>query len=80
MIEPLRVRETVRHGNYHNVRTVEMPVTWDGFTALLLSSPYCGSQTAESLAANTFVAATFASLLRDGRASHGWATYDVVPA
>lgn len=80
MIEPLRVRETIRYGNYRNVRTVEMPVTWDGFAALLLSSPYRGSHTAESLAANTYVAATFASLLRDGHAEYGWATYDVVPA
>ena len=74
----INVRETIHHGDYHNVREMKIPPTWDGFVSLMTSSPYAGGSTAENLARNGYAARTFADLINKGRASRGWADYQVV--
>lgn len=72
----LTVRETIRHGDYCNVRTCEMPATWDGFVAMLLESPYNGGKHSDDYAKNPYAARLFADLLNSGRGELGWANYE----
>jgi hypothetical protein len=36
----MKVRETIHHGDYYNVREQEIEPTWNGFVDLLMASPY----------------------------------------
>lgn len=79
-VGPMRVTETIHHGDYYNVRTVDMEPTFAGLVAMLQSSPY-GSfpawGTVEDYASNRYVAQLLAGLLTRGRGELGWATYVV---
>lgn len=73
-----RIRETIRHGDYHNVREVEIESTWAGMVKLLMGSPYHGGADADSMANNPYVTAAFVDLMATGRASFGWADYEIL--
>ena len=74
----MKVRETIRHGDYRNVREVDIERTWDDFVELILGSPYKAAQTAEELARNKYVAQCFADLMTAGKGNLGWADYEVI--
>lgn len=75
-MKQLRVHERIHHGNYVNDRTEVIDATWDGWVALLQSSPYSMAQ--RDAGSNQYVAQAFAQLLTVGKASHGWATFTVL--
>ena len=71
----MKIRETIHHGDYYNVREIDIPPTWAGFVDLMTTSPYRGGDTAETLAVNKYAAQTFANLLTLGKGDRGWAHY-----
>jgi hypothetical protein len=87
------VRENIHHeGAEDTVRVQEIEPTWAGFVQLLLSSPYPGERTADSLANNPAAALAFAGLVTRSRhygdsirvhgnqigIDFGWAHYEVL--
>jgi hypothetical protein len=76
--DKIKVRETIHHGDYYNVREVEIKPTWDGFVELLSGSPYAAGNDASTLASNRYAAKTFADIINRGRGERGWALYEVI--
>lgn len=74
MTAQLRVRETIHHGDYYNVRDETIMPTWDGFAAMLNRSPYPAHQPS----GNRYAAKLFADLLTSGAGDLGWARYEVI--
>lgn len=76
----VKIRETIHHGDYRNVRTVEVweinPVTVD---AVLQSSAYCYGSFANADGRQMLL--DLVDDLRAGRINRaiGWSTFEVVP-
>lgn len=74
----MRVRETIHHGNYYNVREQMVEPTFAGIVKLLQASPYNGGGTLEQYAANQYVTKMAGNLLIKGDGQYGWARYRVL--
>ena len=74
---PLRVKEVIRHGDYHNEREEEFPSTFDGFLGFLAGSPYAA---AGDHSKNKWVAKAWEDLQSKGASSLGWADFRVAGA
>jgi len=73
---PLRVKEVIRHGDYHNEREEEFPSTFDGFLGFLAGGPYAAAGGDHSK--NQWVAKAWDDLQSKGMSSFGWAVFHVV--
>lgn len=67
------VREEIRHGDYHNVRELWVSPDWEGFVALVASSPY-----PSDVRGSLYASGVCNELLRSGAASFGWADYLII--
>jgi hypothetical protein len=80
------IRETIHHGDYRNVRTVDVPapryhsapLTFSGLVSVLSTSPYNAGWPLQKYADNGYVAQLFVNLLTKGYGEFGWASYKVV--
>lgn len=72
----MKVRETVHHGDYRNVREVDMSPTWVGFMRMLQESSYPTDPI--NATGNPWVALSFAKLITTGKSSRGWADYEII--
>ena len=67
----MKIKETVHHGNYRAERVVELPGMFASSVARMFDeSPY-GVQPAARMA-------VWSELKSEGRAEHGWTTWEVL--
>ena len=80
MVVGVKIRETIHHGDYRNVRTVDIgqALTFAAMSDVLTSSPYGMGKTLEDHAKNRYVGKLFTDLLTAGNGEFGWARYEVV--
>ncbi len=69
--DAVRVTETIRHGEFVNVETVEAGSLTEGIKAVLERSPYMAHRADDS----PWVQKLWAELLDGGVAKRGWADY-----
>jgi hypothetical protein len=76
----MKIRETIHHGDYRNVREQDIEPTFSGVVDLLLASPYSAGHDREWYEKNVHVHALADELLSDAsyNAAFGWARYEVL--
>lgn len=71
----MKIRETIRHGDYRSIREVDMSPTWVGFMRMLQESPYPTDPI--DATGNPYVALSFAKLITTGKCNRGWVYYEI---
>ncbi|QPO16805.1 hypothetical protein SEA_KASHFLOW_206 [Mycobacterium phage KashFlow] len=69
----MKIRETIRHGDYYHQRTGEAS-TYEEFVTFMQTSPYAGTVTR---AENKYLVQAWDELGARGQAEFGWSTLEV---
>ena len=73
----IRVRDEIRHGDYHDVRDVDVEPTLEGFIDLLNSGPYGGGNVAHP--GNKYAVEAWEKFKNTGKSQFGWRDFSAVP-
>ena len=76
-LKSVRVRDEIRHGDYNDVREVDVEPTLEGFIDLLNSGPYGGGNVAHP--GNKYAVEAWEKFKDTGRSQFGWRDFSTVP-
>lgn len=76
-LKSVRVRDEIRHGDYNDVREVDVEPTLKGFIDLLNSGPYGGGNVAHP--DNKYAVEAWEKFKDTGKSQFGWRDFSTVP-